>query len=58
MSADMARVFQTQSTDVRATLHAALTYAVKEDELISRNVTTMVRLPAGRIPQDQSVVGH
>jgi site-specific recombinase XerC len=37
------------SKDVRATLRAALTYAVKEDELISRNVATMVRLPAGRV---------
>jgi integrase len=34
---------------VRATLRAALTHAVNEDELISRNVATMVRLPAGRV---------
>jgi hypothetical protein len=33
----------------RATLRAALTHAVNEDELISRNVATMVRLPAGRV---------
>jgi site-specific recombinase XerC len=35
--------------EIRATLRAALTYAVKEDELIHRNVATMVRLPAGRV---------
>lgn len=35
--------------DIRATLRAAFTHAVNEDELISRDVATMVRLPAGRI---------
>jgi integrase len=35
--------------DVRATLCAALTHAVNEDELITRNVATMVRLPAARV---------
>jgi hypothetical protein len=33
----------------RATLHAALTHAVNEDEQIRRNVATMERLPAGRV---------
>ncbi|MGZ4662644.1 MAG: tyrosine-type recombinase/integrase, partial [Arthrobacter sp.] len=34
--------------DARDALRAALTYAVTEDELISRNVATLVRLPSGR----------
>jgi integrase len=34
--------------DARDTLRAALTYAVNEDELISRNVAAAVRLPASR----------
>jgi integrase len=33
----------------RATLRAALTRAVNEDELISRNVAAMIRLPSGRV---------
>jgi integrase len=35
--------------DARATLRAALTHAVNEDELISRNVAAMIRLPSGRV---------
>lgn len=34
--------------DARDTLRAALSYAVTEDELISRNVAALVRLPSGR----------
>ncbi len=34
--------------DARDTLRAALTHAVTEDELISRNVAALVRLPSGR----------
>ena len=34
--------------DARDTLRAALTHAVTEDELISRNVAVLVRLPSGR----------
>ena len=34
---------------IRATLRAALTHTVNEDELISRNVAAMIRLPSGRV---------
>ncbi len=34
--------------DARDTLRAALAHAVSEDELLSRNVAALVRLPAGR----------
>jgi integrase len=34
---------------IRATLRAALTHTVNEDELISRNLAAMIRLPSGRV---------
>ncbi len=37
--------------DARDTLRSALTYAVTEDELISRNVVGLVRIPSGRSRQ-------